>query len=162
MMYRKLIMAALAASVVVPVASVSAQSRGEARDSRNEVREQQRDLRQAKHYGDRDDIRDARKDVRGAREEYREDLRDYRNYRAGNRNAFRAGAYSSRQRYRAVRAGVRINSGFYNQRYAINPSTYRLPRARANQRWIRYYDDVLLVNVRTGVVVRAINGFYHR
>ena len=162
MNYRKLIMAALAASVVVPTATVSAQSRGEVRDSRHDVQRQKQDLRQALRHGDRHDVRDARHDVKQARQEYREDLRDYRDYRARHRTAFRASAYRSNIRYRPVRVGLRINSGFYGSNYAINPLTYRLPRAHANQRWVRYYDDVLLVNVRTGVVVRVIPNFFYR
>ena len=41
-----------------------------------------------------------------------------------------------------------------------DPWRYRLPPARGYQRWVRHYDDVLLVDVRRGVVIQVIRGFY--
>ena len=32
--------------------------------------------------------------------------------------------------------------------------------ATAYQRYVRHYDDLLLVNTRTGRVIRVYNGFY--
>ena len=56
---RTIIMAALAASALVPVAA-SAQSYGEVRRDRQEVRQDRREVQDARRYGDRDDVRDAR------------------------------------------------------------------------------------------------------
>ena len=45
--------------------------------------------------------------------------------------------------------------------YWINdPWRYRLPPAGYGQRWVRHYDDVLLIDTRRGVVLRVINSFY--
>lgn len=64
-------------------------------------------------------------------------------------------------RYRAMRPGDRLRPGFYRARYTIvDPARYGLAPARGDRRWIRYGEDLLLVNVRTGQVVRAIpNGY---
>ena len=37
---------------------------------------------------------------------------------------------------------------------------YRLPPAGRWQRWVRHYDDVLLVDTRRGTVIRVIRHFY--
>jgi Ni/Co efflux regulator RcnB len=51
--------------------------------------------------------------------------------------------------------------GFYGNQYWINdPWQYRLPSAYGPYRWIRYYDDALLVDLRTGEVVDVINGVF--
>ena len=37
---------------------------------------------------------------------------------------------------------------------------YRLPPAYGPYRWIRYFDDALLVNIHTGMVVDSIRNFF--
>lgn len=64
-------------------------------------------------------------------------------------------------RYRALRTGHRLRAGFYGPRYVVaNPG--RLPAARRDQRWIRYGDDLLLVNIRNGRVLRVVSGGYRQ
>jgi len=41
-----------------------------------------------------------------------------------------------------------------------DPWSYRLPPAYGPYRWVRYYDDVILVDVRTGYVVDVIHDFF--
>lgn len=170
---RKLITAALlAASALVPAAA-QAQSYGELRRDRQDIREERRELRDAYRRGDRRDIRDERGDVRDARREYREDLRDYRqdrrdygrndwrSYRQGHRDLYSRGNYRAPFRYQTFRPGVRIGAPYYQQRYWINdPYRYRLPRQVGYQRWVRHYDDALLIDTRRGFVVDVIRGFY--
>ncbi len=56
---------------------------------------------------------------------------------------------------------MRIQPTYYNQRYWIaDPWRYRLPRPGMNQRWVRNYDDLMLVDVRRGIVIDVIRGFY--
>jgi Ni/Co efflux regulator RcnB len=156
---RKLIMMALMAATALPATGAVAQTRELQRD-RQEIREQRQDLRQAQRYGDRRDIREERRDVREARQEYREDWRDYRKR---NGNLFRQGRYVAPRGvvYRPVRQGVNLNRAFYNQRYWISdPYRYRLPRVGPNQRWVRYGNDVLLVNIRNGRVLAVNSGFF--
>jgi Ni/Co efflux regulator RcnB len=155
---RKLILSALMAASLVP-AMASAQT-PELRHDRHDVREQQRDLRDAQLRGDRHDVRDARHDLRDARRETREDWRDYRRTNPG---AFRGPAYVGPRgwRYRPVSVGYRLEPGFWGSRYVIDPIRYRLPPVAGPTRWVRYGNDVLLVNVRTGRVITVHNGFFY-
>ena len=154
---RNLIIIGLLAALAAPT-SVSAQSVGEVRRGEREVQQQQRQLQDARRYGDRNDVRDERRDVRDARQELREDRRDLRDNRRDRR------AYVAPYRgwtYRPVVAGNRLQRGFYGQRYFIaNPSYYRLPLAARNQQWVRYGNDLLLVNVRNGRVIRVMRNRY--
>ena len=122
------------------------------------MREEQRDLRHAQRYGDRRDIREERRDVRDARREANQDWRDYRQR---NRALYAGGNWRAPFGYSAFRPGVRIGQPYYAQRYWIaDPYRYRLPRAAGFQRWVRHYDDLLLVDTRRGVVLDVIRGFY--
>jgi Ni/Co efflux regulator RcnB len=162
---RKLITAVLLAATAFPVAA-SAQSAGEVRRSQRELRQEQRDLREARRFGDRGDIRRERRDVREAREELREDRRDYRRddwrgYRQQNRSVYARGNWNAPFRYNTFRPGVRIGAPYYQQRYVIaDPYRYRLPRPVGYQRWVRHYNDVLLIDTRRGYVVDVLRGFY--
>ena len=165
---RHLITAALLAAVAFPAAA-SAQSGGELRRDRQDIREERRELRDARRYGDRRDVREERRDVRDARREYREDLRDYRRsgrddwrgYRQRNRAVYARGNWHAPFRYNNFRPGVRIGAPYYQQRFVIaDPYRYRLPRPVGYQRWVRHYDDVLLIDTRRGYVVDVLRGFY--
>ncbi|HEX8535677.1 MAG TPA: RcnB family protein [Allosphingosinicella sp.] len=147
---RKLIMLGLMAAVAAPSVA-TAQSRAEIRHDSRELRQERQELRDARRYGDRRDIREERRDVREARRELREDRRDRRAYVAPYRG----------WSYRPVAPGYQLRSGFYAPGYVIsNPGYYRLRPAVGNQRWIRYGDDLLLVNVRTGRVLQVLRGRY--
>ena len=166
---RKLITIALLAAVAMPAAA-SAQSRGELRRDRQDIREERQDLRQARRYGDRGDVREQRRDVREARQEYREDLNDrnhrwgrddWRGYRQQNRAVYARGNWRAPFGYTTFRPGVRIRPTYFAQSYWIaDPWRYRLPAARANARWVRHYNDVLLVDYRRGIVLDVIRNFY--
>ena len=57
--------------------------------------------------------------------------------------------------------GYTLRPGFWGDRYAINDfGRYQLERPRLNQRWIRYGDDLVLVNIRNGRVLRVIRNRY--
>ena len=177
---RTLITAALIAAGVVPVAApAAAQSNRELQRDRRDIREERRDLREAYRTGDRGDVRDARGDLRDARQEYREDLRDrynrndgryvgrnygrydWRAYRNTNRGLYARGGWRAPFGYNSFRAGARIAPAYYGRSYWIaDPYRYRLPRPIGYQRWVRHYDDVLLIDTRRGVVLDVIRGFY--
>ncbi len=151
---------ALIAALAVP-SFASAQSAREVRDSRREVREAQRDLNQARRYGNRDNVRDARRDVREAREELREDWRDYRR---ANPNQYRQGRYQAPRgyTYRTLTPGYQLRPEYVGNRYWLNnPQQYRLPGVRAGQRYIRYGNDLVLINANTNRVIRVYRGFYY-
>lgn len=165
---RKLIIAALMAATIMPSAAM-AQSQGELRRDRQDIRQEQREVNRAVHRGEpRHEIRDQQRDVRDARREYREDRRDrnwgrndWRTYRTGNRALYARGNWRAPYRYQAFRPGIHIKPVYYSQRYWIaDPWRYRLPHAVGQQRWVRHYDDMLLVDVRRGVVIDVIRNFY--
>jgi Ni/Co efflux regulator RcnB len=158
---RKLMISALMAATILPAVGASAQSYGEAQRSRQDVRDARQDLREAQRSGDRRDVRNARENVRDARQEAREDWRDYRRQ---NRNVYTMPRYVAPRgyTYRTVRTGVVLRPAFYGQRYWISdPYRYRLPVAAGPQRWVRYGNDVLLINTRNGRVLQVINNFFY-
>ncbi|MDO7836940.1 RcnB family protein [Sphingobium sp. HBC34] len=154
---RKLIILGLLAATVAPGVA-SAQSYNEVRRSQQHLREEQRELREAQRYGSRHDIREERRDVQDARREVREDWRDYRR---SHRDVYRGGNWRAPFRYNQWGVGARMRPDYYQTRYYINdPYRYRLPRPGYNQRWIRHYNDVLLVDVRSGRVVNVYRSFF--
>lgn len=154
---RKIIMLGLLAATVMPGAA-QAQTYREARESQRDVREERRDLRQAQRHGDRRDVREQRSDLRNARQEAREDWRDYRRT---HRDVYRSGNWRAPFRYSQWNVGAQLRPTYYSSRYYISdPYRYRLPRPGANLRWVRHYNDVMLVNVRTGRVMQVHRGFF--
>lgn len=166
---RTLVITALLGTIALPGVA-AAQSPGELRRDRQDIRHEQRDLQDAYRYGDRHDVREQRRDLRDAHQEYREDLRDrdrqwarddWRAWRNTNRALYARGSWNAPFRYQVFRPGVRIAPSFYGTRYVVvDPWRYHLPPARAYTRWVRHYNDVLLIDYRRGVVVDVIRNFY--
>ena len=157
---RKFIISALMAATVLPAGGAMAQSYGEARRSQQDVRRDRQDLRDAQRYGNRRDVREARRDLRDSRQEAREDWRDYRQ---ANRNVYRLPRYAAPRghAYRPIANGGVLRPAFYGRSYWIaDPYRYRLPPANGVQRWVRYGNDVVLINTRNGRVQRVIPNFF--
>ena len=94
---------------------------------------------------------DRRYDWHGYRNQYRHQYRQPRYYNP----------YGYRHGYQRFGIGIYLDSLFFGNRYWLNdPWEYRLPPAPYGTRWVRYYDDVLLVDTRSGYVVDAIYGFF--
>ncbi len=96
---------------------------------------------------------------------WRNDRRyDWRGHRNTNRNYYSPGRYYSPYRgrsYSRLNIGFYLGSGYYGSRYWINdPWQYRLPAAYGPYRWVRYYDDVILIDIRNGRVVDVIHDFF--
>lgn len=69
--------------------------------------------------------------------------------------------YGYRYGYQRFSIGIYLDSLFYSDRYWLDdPYDYRLPPAPYGCRWVRYYDDVLLVDMRSGYVVDVIHDFF--
>lgn len=89
---------------------------------------------------------------------------NWQSYRSSNRNTYRLGRYYSPYRnysYRRVGIGLTLGSLFYSNRYWVSdPWQYRLPEVYGPYRWVRYYDDVVLVNTYTGEVMDVIYDFF--
>lgn len=96
--------------------------------------------------------------------QWRNDRRyDWRNYRDRNRSTFRIGRYYDPYGYgyRRFSIGFSLFPSYYQSNYWLDdPWQYRLPPAYGPYRWVRYYDDALLVNIYSGEVVDAIHGFF--
>ena len=135
---RKLILLAALAATALPGTAIA---------QRHDVRHDRREVRQ-----DRREIRQDRRELRQDRRELRRDRRDVR------RHVAYVAPYRS-WRYRPVSVGYRLQSVFYSPRYYITDyDAYHL-RAPVGRwlRWIRYGDDLLLVNIRTGRVLQVVH-----
>jgi len=129
---RKLILLGLLAATAIPGVA-NAQSMGEVRHDRREIREDRRELR-----NDRRDMR-----------------HDRRDWRSDHRAAY-AAPYGG-WRYRPVTVGYQLRPAFWGDRYVYNDyGRWNLNAPRMNQRWVRYGDDLLLVNTRNGRVLRVM------
>jgi len=88
----------------------------------------------------------------------RDDRYDWNRYRQQNRGLYRLPRYYAPSGwsygYRRFGVGVRLNSFLFGSNYWINdPFYYRLPEVWGSYRWVRYYNDALLVDIRSGQVV---------
>lgn len=95
---------------------------------------------------------------------WRSDRRyDWRRYRDHNRSIFRFGRYYDPYGYgyRRFSIGFSLFPSYYQSNYWLNdPWMYRLPPVYGPYRWVRYYDDALLVNIYTGQVVDVVHSFF--
>jgi Ni/Co efflux regulator RcnB len=98
------------------------------------------------------------------RREWRENRRyDWRRHRDRDRSRFHLGIYIDPfgWRYRDWDVGWRLPARYYASRYWIHdPWDYRLPPVTGPYRWVRYHDDVLLVDLRSGRVLDRIRNFF--
>lgn len=93
---------------------------------------------------------------------WRSDRRyDWRGYRSSNRNIYRLPRYYAPSSwgygYRRFSIGFMLDTMLYSSNYWINdPFYYRLPEVDGPYRWVRYYNDALLVDIYSGEVVDVI------
>ena len=131
---RRLILLAAMAATAVPTAALA--QHHDVRHDRREVRQDRHELRH-----DRKEVRHDQRQTTHGRVAY---VAPYRNWS-----------------YRPVTVGYRLRPDFYGSRYYINDySMYRLPRPAQFHRWIRYGDDLLLVDIRNGRVLNVIHYRY--
>lgn len=102
--------------------------------------------------------------ARWSNHRWRHDHRyDWRRHRDRHRSIFRLGFYYDPfgWNYRRWSVGSYIWPSHYGSRYWLNdPWHYRLPPAYGPYRWVRYWDDALLVNIYTGEVVDVVHNFF--
>ena len=148
---RKLLLISLMAAMAMP--SVADARRREVRRDRQEVRQDRQELRQDRRNGaSRGELREDRRELREDRRELREDRRDRRHL-----------AYVGPYRgwvYRPIGRGYVLRPVFWGSAYLVDYAFYRLTAPRRDQRWIRYGDDLVLVNIRTGRVIEVIRNRY--
>jgi hypothetical protein len=152
------------------------EARQERREERREVRRDRREDRRDDRREWRDDRRDNRDDWRDDRRDYRQDRRewnrdwrrdqrfDWRRYRDYNRQIFRARPYYAPYRgygYNRFSIGMILDRLFWGRNYWISdPWQYRLPPAPYGYQWVRYYNDVVLVDTYSGRIVDVIYDFF--
>lgn len=89
---------------------------------------------------------------------------DWHNYRRSHPSYFQVGIYYSpyrNYRYQRLSVGWFLDELFFGNRYWINdPWRYRLPDVYEPYRWVRYYNDAVLVDVYSGEVVDVIYDFF--
>lgn len=97
--------------------------------------------------------------------DWRRDNRyNWQSYRTHNRHIYNLGRYYSPYNnwsYRRLNIGFYLQPLFFSQSYWIDdPWQYRLPEAYGPYRWVRYYDDALLVDIYSGEVVDVLYDFF--
>jgi len=88
---------------------------------------------------------------------------DWQNHRRHHRSLFHLGFYYDPfgWGYSPYQIGWRMWPSYYSSRFWINdPWYYRLPYAPPGTRWVRYYDDAILVDTWSGQVVDVIYNFF--
>lgn len=161
---KKLILLAAVAAIIVPTGAV-AQQDTQTRHDRTQVRQDKRTVK-ANRQTVRSDQQVARANRQTARTDQRvarTDQRVVRQNRSATRNVHSAYVAPVRNwTYRPVTVGYRLQPSFYGSNYYITDyGAYHL-QAPGNRwlRWIRYGNDLLLVNIRTGRVLQVIHYRY--
>jgi Ni/Co efflux regulator RcnB len=160
---RKFILIAAVAAVAMPSAAIAQNQdtrhdRREVRHDRREVRQDRREIRRDR--GDRHEVRQDRRELRRDRREMRQDRREVRRDVRHHRRVSYVAPYRG-WTYRPVTIGYRLRPTFYAPRYYISDyGAYDLRVPGRWQRWIRYGNDLLLVNVRSGRVLQVIHYRY--
>ena len=136
---------------------------GRRTDSRQDRQQTQNAYRSGYRDGNRTDYRDG--NHRSWSRDWRSNNRyNWYSYRNQYRDRYRLGRYYApynNYSYSRLSIGFRLGSLFFGSRYWINdPYQYRLPEAYGPYRWVRYYDDALLVDTYTGEVVDVIYDFF--
>ena len=92
-----------------------------------------------------------------------DDRYDWQNWRNHHRSIFNIGFYYDPYGYGYQRPyiGYGLDSYYYQSDYWLDdPWQYRLPPVYGPYRWVRYYDDALLVDVFSGQVVDVLYNFF--
>lgn len=105
-------------------------------------------------YAQRGELRHDRREVRQDRREVVQDRRELRRDRARYVSPYRG------WNYRRVNRGYVLRPVFWGPRYVIDYRYYHLRAPYGYQRWIRYGDDLLLVDIRNGRVLEVLYGRY--
>ena len=88
---------------------------------------------------------------------------DWQRYRYQNRSIFSLGRYYAPYGgygYNRLNIGIILGEAFFGRDYWVDPYYYHLPPAPPGTEWVRYYNDVVLVDVYSGEVVDVIYDFF--
>jgi hypothetical protein len=92
---------------------------------------------------------------------WRNDRRfDWVGWRGAHRDVFHPGYYYppyGGYAYSRIGIGYMLDEAFLDERYWIeDPGTYHLPPVWGTYRWVRYYNDCLLIDIDTGQTVEVL------
>ena len=159
---KTLTLALVTAALALPV-TANAQNRETLRQDHAQVQRDRADLRADRAEGHHRMARDDRRDLRNDKRAYRHDWRDWRRSHPA---MYRTHVYTGPRgyAYRPLKVGHALPGAYYSQRYWVaNPVELRLPHPRYGyERWVRYGDDVALVNTRNGRILQVYTNFYMR
>jgi Ni/Co efflux regulator RcnB len=87
---------------------------------------------------------------------------DWRRYRDHHRSRFHLGFYIDPfgWGYQPFSIGYRMWPSYYGNRYWIDPGLYGLPYPPPGAAWVRYYNDVMLIDLYSGTILDVIPGFF--
>ena len=88
---------------------------------------------------------------------------DWQRYRYQNRRIFSRGRYYAPYGgygYNRLNIGIILGEAFFGRDYWIDPYYYHLPPAPPGTEWVRYYNDVVLVDMYSGEVIDVIYDFF--
>ena len=142
---RKMLLAALAATALVP-GTVSAQS---AKEVRHDEREINKDI--------------AKGHTEEAHEDQNELREDWRAYRRTHPDVFDRPdfVWPNGYSYNALTVGATLADVFLGTQYRIDDfASYRLPYPGEHRAWVRYGNDALLISTRTGRVITVYTDFF--
>lgn len=142
---RKMLLAALAATALVP-GTVSAQS---AKEVRHDEREINKDI--------------AKGHTEEAHEDQNELREDWRAYRRTHPDVFNRPdfVWPNGYSYNALTVGATLADVFLGTQYRIDDfASYRLPYPSEHRAWVRYGNDALLISTRTGRVITVYTDFF--
>ena len=143
---RNLILSGLMTALVIP--TVASAQTAEIRKDERTVDKQNIELQRAVDSGTLGDIEKQARHARKAGQELRED-----------RDHFARHQYVAPYRnwsYSALTPGTTLRSRFYGTSYTVAyPDSYELRPAKPHQRWVRYGNDLVLVNMRNGRVLEV-------
>jgi Ni/Co efflux regulator RcnB len=160
---RKAILLGLMMAAAIPTAANA--QRGELRRDRREVHQDRREVVQDRRELRRDrrsgagagELRRDRREIRQDRREVVQDRRELGRDRVRHAYAAPYRGWS----YRRVNRGFVLRPLFWGPRYVVDWRFYHLRAPFGYQRWIRYGDDLLLVDIRTGRVIDVIYNRYY-
>jgi hypothetical protein len=135
-------------------------------DRTQDRRDWQRDRNQSGNWQNRDGSRWSGSSTGSWNRDWRRDQRyNWQDWRQRNRGSYHFPRYYAPRGwsfgYNRFSLGAYLSAPLFAQDYWISdPYEYRLPPAYGPYRWIRYYDDVLLIDIRNGLVVDTIYDFF--
>jgi Ni/Co efflux regulator RcnB len=95
---------------------------------------------------------------------HRDTRYDWFGWRARHRELFRLGYYDppfGGYAYAPLAAGALLAAAFLSEQYWIDdPAAFHLPPVWGPYRWVRYYNDALLVDIDTGEVIESVPGIF--